>query len=290
MLWPLVARRLLLAPLAAVLIAIGLTACGGSSDPLKSAVGAARHSLSFPVIANLTLTGADAFGTAPTELHGKGVFSAGLAFERVDLPGPLDKNKRPPRDYLVVMPAKIYLEPAAHAALPSGKSWVTVPLPAHGAASEDVGHFVMQVEGLNPRLLLKEIVWGATKAAKTGSTIVNHVPLVGYRVTVDLRHALAAASGPADAAERIAIEQQLAALGSGRSVVQVAIQVDGAGFVDRLRTTVPGARLGSIAMDLTGYGATFRPTFPPAAQIVSLATLRSSPAWTPQSPWILKAT
>ena len=46
----------------------------------------------------------------------------------------------------------------------------------------------------------------------------------------------------------------------------------------------------ALEMRLAGYGATFKPSFPPAAWIVPFAALRSSSAWTAQSPWVLAAT
>src|SRR5207253_556610 len=134
-----------------------------------------------------------------------------------------------------------------------------------------------------------QIVSGGATASKTGSEIVKHVRFTDYRVTVDLRRALARVGGPFARAERVAIKQELAALGLGRSVVRIAVRLDSAGFIRGLKTTVPGSKLGSLAMELYGYGVTFEPSFPPAAEIVQLTSLVKSKAWTPRSPWILEA-
>jgi hypothetical protein len=274
----------------AALLATGLAGCGGSSDPLTSVSAAVHTSLAHTFSARLTLTGAEALGAKPKEeLHGSGVFDVrrGLAYERVDLPGPLDQNKRPPRDFLVFLPTKIFLAPAAQRALPEGKSVISVPLTGPGTAGAGATRFVAQAMGLNPLLLLDEIAAGGAAAAKTGSEVVEHVPFVDYRVTIDLRRALPRVHGPFARAERLAIRQELAALGPGRSVVHVAVRTDGAGFVRGLHATVPGAKLGRLALELHGYGATFEPSYPSDAQVVSLASLAGSWSWSPHWPWVL---
>ena len=106
-------------------------------------------------------------------------------------------------------------------------------------------------------------------------------------MTVNLRRALTRVRGPFARAERIAIKQQLAALGPGRSVVQIDVRTDSAGFVRGLDTTIPGAKLGKVAQDLHGYGTTFEPSYPTAAQLVSLSALAGAWAWSPHWPWVL---
>jgi hypothetical protein len=271
----------------AALVATGLTGCGGSSDPLSSVSTAAHTSLAHIFLADLTLTGADALGARPTEqLLGAGAFDVarGLAYERVDLPGPLDQNKRPPRDFLVFLPTKIYLSPAAQSALPPGRSVISVPLTPRVTAAAGASRFVAQATALNPLLLLDEIIDGGVSAVKTGSEVVEHVPFVDYRVSVDLRRALSRVHGPFVRAERLAIRHQLAA---GGSVVEIAVRIDGAGFVRGLHATVPGSRLGRLALDLHGYGKTFTPNYPAPAQIVTLASLAGAWSWSPHWPWVL---
>jgi hypothetical protein len=238
----------------------------------------------------VTLTGAEALGAKPNEkLLAAGAFDVhrGLAYERVDLPGPLDQKKRPPRDFLVFLPTKIFLAPAAQRLLPAGKSVISVPLTGAEAAADGATRFVAQAMGLNPLLLLDEIAAGGTAATRTSAEVVAHVPFVDYRVTVDLRRALGRVHGPFARAERVAIRQELAALGPGRSVVEVAVRTDGAGFVRGLQATVPGSKLGRLVLDLHGYGTTFTPNYPAAAQVVSLASLAGAWSWSPHWPWVL---
>jgi hypothetical protein len=286
------ARRLLLSAVAGVLAAAGLAGCGGPSDPLASVLAAVRNSQSHTFIADVALTGAEALGARPTQqLLGRGAFDVrrGLAYERVDLPGPLDANKRPSRDYLVYQSTRILIAPAARTALPAGKRIIAVPLARRGAEDAIAAQFVEQAMGLNPLLLLDQIAWGGAAASKTGSELLKHVHFTDYGVKVDLRRALARLRGPFARAERLATREELAALGSGRSVVHVTVRVDSAGFVRGLEATVPGSRLGSLEMDLYGYGTRFEPSFPTAAEIVQLRSLVTSSAWTPQSPWIFAA-
>jgi hypothetical protein len=285
--------RLVLPLLLAAAVATGLAGCGGSSDPLTAVSAAARTSLSEAFIASLTLTGAQALGaTSSQQLLAKGVFdrTQGLAYERVDLPGALDKNKRPPRDFLIFLSTKILLTPATQVALPAGKSVISVPLAGLEATARSAAPFVEQAMGLNPQLLLDEIVRGGVAASRTGSEVVGHVPFVDYRVTVDLPRALAGASGPFARAERLAIKAELASLASGQTRVHIAVRVDGAGFVRALQAIVPGSKLGALAIELSGYGAKFVPSYPPKAQIVPLASLTGSKAWTAQSPWVFART
>src|SRR6202040_277488 len=100
----------------------------------------------------------------------------GLAYERGDLPGPLDPNKQPPRAFLVFLSTKIFLAPAAQRALPAGKSVISVPLTGPKAAAGGSTYFVAQAIGLNPLLLLDEIAAGGVAAVRTSSEVIGHVP------------------------------------------------------------------------------------------------------------------
>jgi hypothetical protein len=280
----------LLVPVAAVLAGAGLAGCGGATDPMPTVTRATETSRADSYIGNVTATGAAALGARPAQrLHGVGAFDSNrrLAFERVDLPGPLDANKVPPRAYLVFAPRRILVIPAAGSPLPPGKKVISVALPARAETDPHAARFVQQAMGLNPQLQLDQILWGGTSAAETGSETLDHVPYTDYRVQVDLRRALARAQGPFARAERTAIRHELAALGQSRHVVPVDVRIDSAGYVRRLRTTVPGSGLGALAMDLATYGATFKPSFPPASQVVGFGALEASTAWAPQSPWRL---
>ena len=142
---------------------------------------------------------------------------------------------------------------------------------------------------VNPVLLLDEIATGATAATKTGTEVVLHVPFTNYRVTVNLRQALARVSGPYARAERIAIRQQLKALRRGRSSVHFNVRTDGAGFVRHLETTVPGSKLGRITLTLSGYGSTVGIKQPQDQEVIAITSLlRANPQ--PQHwPWILES-
>src|SRR5262249_39498511 len=96
--------------IAACLGVAALTGCGGSSNALTAVSQVVRTSLSHTFSVRVTLTGAAALGAkAKEELQAAGVVDEhrGLSYERVDLPGPLDRNKQPPRDFLIFTTAKI---------------------------------------------------------------------------------------------------------------------------------------------------------------------------------------
>src|SRR5207253_8892620 len=117
----------------------------GAPAPLTAVSAAVRTSESHVFLTSLTLSGPGALGAKPAQqLLGKGVFDVhrGLAYERVDLPGPLDRNNRPPRDYLVFSSTRILLSPAAQSALPPGKKVIAVTLPRGKAADAIAVPFV----------------------------------------------------------------------------------------------------------------------------------------------------
>jgi hypothetical protein len=264
-----------------------LASCGGHSDSLHSVTGAARTSLAQVPVARLILTNPRAFGGAPAEVHGLGafIFPSGVGYERVDLPGPLDKNGKPPRDFLDFFPGEIDIYPAAQAALPAGKRWIAVrlsPTPTGQAA-----RFVAQAEALAPRVWLEKIVWGGTSARSRGAVVVNHVPFSTYDVTVDLRRALASAKSTGDHGARIALEQELAALG-GHSVVHFSVWVNGEGNIARLDGVAAGTKLGSIRLDLYSYGVKLQSARPAVRQLVPFASVRGSKVWSSHSPWVFR--
>lgn len=254
--------------------------------------GAARTSLSETFVARLLLTGPAALGAKPQDrLLGKGAFDVGrgLAYERVDLPGPVDPNKQPKRDYLVFRPASILLAPSTQNALPTGKSIISVPVSGPGASVSGARRFVAQAMALSPLLFLDEIIAGGTAAEKTATALVEHVHFADYRVTVDLRRALAGVDGAFAPAERIAIRQQLAALGPRRSTVEIAVRTDSAGFVRGLQAMVPGSKLGRVALDLHSYGIKLEPSRLARSQVISLRSLAGAWGWSPHWPWLLGA-
>jgi len=284
-----VARRPLL-PVLAALVAFGAAGCGGggaksAAASLELVVGAAKNTLGQTTRGLTTLTDPRAFGDSPAQLQAISVFDVAsqLTFARVDLPGPVEKNKSPRQDFVVLTPTTLYLDPASKAALPKGKLWLSLPLASPSAATGRTARYVEQAVGLDPQLLLDEIAWGGVSAAHHGSTVVVHIPLDKYVVTVDLERALAGVGGRLARAARIAIEEQLASAGS-HTKVDMTVLVDADGRVAQLTGSIPGSGLGTISSTMS-YGIKISPSTPSPAQVVPLASVADSPAWTAKSPW-----
>jgi hypothetical protein len=229
-----------------------------------------------------------AFGGSPAQISGLGafIFQSRLGFERIDLPGKRDANGKPPRDFLDFLPREIDFYPAAQTAMPAGKHWISLPLSS--PIGPQAARFVEQAEAVAPTLWLDEILWGAVSATSRGTVVPNHVPFSTYDVRVDLRRAAAAAKSHGEPGVRVALEQQLAASG-GNHIVNFSVWRDGSGRVARVQGTVPGTKLGTIRLDLFGYGVKVTPNLPAKAELVPFASLVASKAWTASSPWVFAA-
>ena len=64
------------------------------------------------------------------------------------------------------------------------------------AVSTNFPSFILQVEGVDPRFLLSELMDGTVAAIPAGRELVGGLPARRYLVTVDLARALSAARGP----------------------------------------------------------------------------------------------
>ena len=258
---------------------------------MHTVVAAATRTLSSgTAAANLTLHGANVFGTvrAKTYARGEFLFRPELGYEAVYLPEV--RGQTLPKEYFLILPAKVYFGRSSReqTTLYNGKRWISAALT--GPESRDP-HFVEQVEGLSPQLLLDEILWGGVSASHVGDPVLNHVPVAEYRVSVNLTRALSAATGPSAGAMKVAITAELAALrasqpAGGSESVPVTVWVDGPGRVVRLRAALPGSGLGTVSMTLFGFGAKVRASFPPESDVVDITSLKQSGASTPGSPWI----
>ncbi len=226
--------------------------------------------MSKTVLADVTLQRVNALGAPRRSLHGRGavVFDKGVGYERLDLPA--FKQQPAAQEFVDLLPQSVYFlrRVAAGTVAYNGKSWVSATLTGSGSVDGIVPRFVLQVESLTPQFLLDEIVWGGKSAVHVGNPVIDHVPLSEYRVTIDLKRALSAATGPSAGAMRLAIKDELAAAGSRPTMITV--WVDGPGRAHRLRASVPGSGIGTTSMLLNGYGATLDANLPPPSQILSI--------------------
>jgi hypothetical protein len=288
-------RQLLLLPMVvAIVVTFTLAGCGANPDALHTAVAAATRTLSGTAVSDVTLRGVNVFGKARATVFAKGafVFRTGLGYERIDLPAV--KRQGAARAYLVFLPTQFYFErrSSAGTVLYNGKSWVSAALTGAESVHTIAPRFVEQVESLTPQLLLDEIVWGGEAASHVGEPVVNHVPLSEYRVTVNLKRALSAATGPSSGAMRVAIEEELAALRVSRAPsrspsVPVTVWVDGPGRVVRLQAALPGSGVGTISMSLSGFDVKLATSLPPPSQVLDITALTPSGGRTLRLLWVL---
>jgi hypothetical protein len=259
-----------LATLVAVLAVVCCSGCGASGDPLHAVQSAASETLKQNAFATVTLDGQSVFAGTHAQVVGKAasVFPQGIAYEAIDLPAAGSTPAQ--RWFLTFEPRRVYLARVPALRLPAGKSWVAVGAPPPPLDPRETA-FVAQAQGVNPQLYLDEIVWGATAAAKTGSSVIAHVPYTEYAVTVDLARAHERASGTM----RVAIEQQLRA----RPRLRIAVMVDGPGHVARLQVAPPGAGLGTVTMTLSGFGAPIKTTLPVPSSVADLGALSAASPW-----------
>jgi hypothetical protein len=283
-------RRCLL--VGALVGVLALAGCGGSQNALQTVVSAAKTTLGRSVESSTTLANATAFGGGRTSVVARAAFAfpTGIGYEGVDLPASGTQPAGPV--YLAFTPTTVYLQPRAPGVLPKGRSWFTVRLADSRSVSAAFPSLIEQLQGLSPQLLLAELAWGSKTAKGSGARVVNHVPLTQYVATVDLRRVLSAATGPSAAAVRLAVEKELAALGSvdarRPALVRLTVGINGPGLVTMVRGTVPGSGLGTVAVSFSDFAVKVPKNLPGSAQVAEVTALPPA-ARGPFAPWALPA-
>ncbi|HEY2373575.1 MAG TPA: hypothetical protein VGH82_13715 [Gaiellaceae bacterium] len=228
-------------------MALVLAACGQSGNHLGTVVASASKTATGSVWWDLNLDGATIFGTRAAVVgRGAAVFSRGVGYLAVDVPA---AGGHPGGvEYILFTPNAVYLRPVDSALprLPSGRNLIVAPLAA--SVEESVPGLVGRVEALDPELLVNEIASGAVSAVSRGTEVIDHLPLSKYDVTINLARARAHASG----ALRLAIADEQAAVGHGRSLA-VTVWIDGTGRIARIQAAPPGAGVGSATFAISNY-------------------------------------
>jgi hypothetical protein len=270
-------------------VAVVLAGCGGSSDPLRAVLGAATTTLSQSADANVTLSDASLFGGTSRSVVGRAafVFPTGLGYEAIQVPKL--RGRASGTAYLAYLGRRVWVEPLVQTALPQGRLWISTTFSRSGSLEARFPTLALVLEGLNPELLLEEIIWGAVAASSLGQRVVAHVPFTEYSVTVDLRRAISRATGPTAVALSSAMREELAALRSSRarrgsSAVAIAIWVDGPGRLVQLQASLPGSGLGTVLMALSNVGTAIATNLPTASMSADIALLR--PAGIPSASWL----
>ena len=275
-------RHLLLQLAAAVALIFTFAGCAARPDALHAVTNATATTLSQPLQSDLTLHGAELSGVVWPTVFGRGAFvlDSGLGYERLDLPAA--SHQPAGREFLDFLPTRLYFARTSSAGTVeyNGKPWVSAALSGRGSVDAILPRFVLQVEALDPQLLLDEIAWGAEAATHLGEPVVDHVPLSEYRVTVNLTKASATATG----ALRTAIEDERAA--NGAATVPITVRVDGSGHIVELQAAIPGSGLGTASMDLWNFGARIPASLPTGSMLLDVTAQTPSGAGLLRSVWI----
>jgi hypothetical protein len=253
-----------------------------TATALSAVRAAAGATLASPAGVEFRLDGSRALGSSPAPVLGSGEFDfpSGVGSETIDL-GEVN-HQEPGTEHVIFLPSRVYLQPKSSAAtvLPKGRAWMSATLTGSDSVHTNFPSFVLQVEGVNPQLLLAELAGGAVSAVPLGGQTINEERASAYDVTVDLARALSASSGPAGAAFGQAIQSELAALGSGplaeRRGTSITTWIDGAGRVVRMRASPPGAGVGAITTTMCCFGSPVEVTQPPSSQVVDITALTPS--------------
>jgi hypothetical protein len=251
----------------------------GRAEPLKGVVAAAARMLSRRARVSFRLDGAQVFGSTRAPVFGIGVFdfASGLGSEVIDLPEV--GRQEPGIERVIFVQTRVYLQPkgTSTVALPHDKAWMSASLTGSESVSTNFPQFIGQIQGLNPLLLLQEVAWGARAATPIEERSRRAPEARGHRVTIDLARALAATGKAGATVSSLAIQQQLSALGSGRSAsVSVFVWIDRTGRIAQLRASIPGAGLGTELLTLEDVKNSVRVVAPPAAQVVDITALTPS--------------
>jgi hypothetical protein len=236
---------------------------------------AAAATLAAPAGVEFKLEGASAFGPSRAPVLGSGEFDfpSATGVEKIDL-GEVG-NAEPGNEQALFLSERVYLQPKGlgTSVLPAGREWVSATLTGSDAVSTNFPSFVVQVEGIDPRLPLSELAGGAVAAVPAGAEAVGGVPARRYAVTVDLARALSALNGPGASVLAQAIQSELAAPGGGQTSIAVWI---GDGRVLQMRSAPPGAGAGTATMTLCCFGEPVTVSAPPSARVVDIAALTPS--------------
>ena len=243
------------------------TVAPASPQQLSDLVSAARLTLATTSAVSLRLDASAAFGGTPKAVGGTG------AFDFVSSQGQAELNRPTGAERVIFLAASVFVsQPQPGAVLPVGKVWISAGLTEQSLAT-NFPQFVTQVESLNPGLILSELEWGAVSAAPTG--IEGGSQIHRYAVRVDLAEAQTKATGPSADAFRRAIGYQLAEMSGATVPTQITVEVgiDSRGRVVLLRSSPPGAGIGTVTLSLSRFGLPVSVGQPARAQVVDISSL-----------------
>jgi hypothetical protein len=257
--------------------AAGSTPSGGehtqalthSSPQALAAVRAAvAGASSGTALVRLALTGATAFGGA-TDVDAAGAFDFPALRGTLSL-APAGGS----RESVVFSPTAVYIRPAASGGLlPPGRPWMAANFADSAALARNFPKLIPQVEGINPGLALFEVSSGIAGAEAGGRDLLGGQGAARYDLDIDLRSALASATGPARVAFALALKSQVDALPAPTPAEPARAWVSDAGQLAGLQLPAPGAGVGVVTITFGGAGTALHADPPPAAQVVDVTSI-----------------
>ena len=246
--------------------AFALAGCGATGKPADRVAGAATKTLALHWVRyDMTFERPRLFGPSIRIVGGRAALNLDerLGYEVLDL------ERRGGGSQILSLdltPTTVLVDPEPPpAGLPPGAGiWISARLTGADALAG-------QAEGLSAELPLEEIKWGAEGATHVGSGVQGHLPLDEYRVTLDLRKALAGADRAHRPALAAAIRNELRASASPR--VSLLVWVNGPGYVSRIDEVVPGAGLGTVSLVFTNFRLRYTGTPPASSHVLPLSGL-----------------
>ena len=273
-------RRVLLS-LQLVLLAVGLTACGGDVLSLDPAASAATKTVEAGS-SRVEFTIAMKVAGQSVDMTGSGAFDyrkpSGELNYRMKMPvvGTVSMDMR-------MVGTKMYMrmpKEIAGAALPSGKPWFGIDL-AKSLEQAGLGNLDFTRQG-DPAQSLQMLRAASKDVKEVGHANVRGVPTTRYAGKLDFRKALDAGLDQLELSEaerakaRDGMEAMLEQLGSANLPFEVF--VDGDGLLRRMTMymsmKIQNERMSMrLSMDYFDFGVTVDVKAPPAADVTDVSTL-----------------
>ncbi len=166
--------------------------------------------------------------------------------------------------------------PSGASVPPPARPWIasTFSDVAVEEASRNFPDFIPELEITNPALVVSELSWGVVSATPTGRATVSGAGSTVYDVTIDLRRALARASGPARAPLSLALDSEISHLrDAGTATLAVHAWIDDTGRLVRADAAPPVPGLGMMSTTFSDFSQAVTLDPPSPEQVVNLSSL-----------------
>lgn len=284
--------------LTVLILLVGITACGSSSDgtatgaktgspsgtststpststPSTSSSAAASGQVGRVLFASMTTAMAQAktvsigFSTATTaqQTTGRGSLRFGKTDYAVDMTVNLPSLGQA---RVVAVPKALYMRLPAASGLPAGRPWIKIQASSNDPLSKALGPVMDQLQqSFDPDRNMRALTV-IPKLTAAGAEALDGVQTRKYTATVDLAKAAAKATGPL-------AEQFLALVAGGMTTMDYTLWVDGKNLPRKFQTVTATAHgKGTTTVTYRDWGKSVTIKVPPARQITSSAMLGGS--------------